>query len=624
MSKILSYRPDIDTLRALAVISVIIFHLNTHWLPGGFLGVDIFFVISGFLITMIIHREMSNGTFSFKAFYVRRIKRILPAFFVVLAVSIGIGAWLFTPNDFSVLLKSAFASIGFVANLYYARGQGYFEPVQSEKPLLHIWSLSIEEQYYFIFPMLLLLVIKRGWKMQFTMLFALITASITASFIPVFLDKYYLTHLRAFEMLFGSLTAIWMQYQQQKYGKLWGEKYANIASLVSVAILFLCLFSYTAKMPYFPGPAAIIPCAAASAYLYFNVFNHGQKSWFEWKGTVAIGLISYSLYLWHWPTLAFIRYITGENELPIKWIPAFVVIIFLLATASYFCVEKPFKNWRSSFTKSATLLYAIPAVFIVAVSFMLQNAHFMKHYSEMGLSHSFISCHNNTNKRCTWGDETKQSDILVLGDSHADQYKNFLDTVGKKEGWLATMISADSCAYVQNYNAEVYHKSPTCRAVYRYAQQHLPEYKKVMLIMRWGNQIPNPNARLSIAYDKDFFEKFDKMLAELSAEKDDIYIFLDNPTVQYSALRAYRLSQVLPNFGKAIQIKDDVTEKGNQRIRELIKAYPNVHLIDVAKYIPQSFTIDGLPIYADFDHINPYGSTKLAEKFMQNETLLQK
>jgi acetyltransferase pglI len=138
MSKVLSYRPDIDTLRAIAVLSVVAFHIEKNWLPGGFLGVDIFFVISGFLITMIIHREMSQGIFSFKTFYIRRIKRILPAFFAVLTATLIGGFLLFTKDDFFLLWKSSLAALGFASNLYFAKGQGYFDPAQEEKPLLHI------------------------------------------------------------------------------------------------------------------------------------------------------------------------------------------------------------------------------------------------------------------------------------------------------------------------------------------------------------------------------------------------------------------------------------------------------------------------------------------------------
>ena len=173
MSKVLSYRPDIDTLRAVAVLSVVVFHIEKNWLPGGFLGVDIFFVISGFLITMIIHREMSSGIFSFKKFYIRRIKRILPAFFTVLTVTLICGFLLFTKDDFFLLWRTALSTLGFISNIFFAKGQGYFDPIQEEKPLLHIWSLSVEEQYYFVFPILLLLVVRKSWRTQFAFLITL-------------------------------------------------------------------------------------------------------------------------------------------------------------------------------------------------------------------------------------------------------------------------------------------------------------------------------------------------------------------------------------------------------------------------------------------------------------------
>ena len=189
MSKVLSYRPDIDTLRAIAVLSVVAFHIEKNWLPGGFLGVDIFFVISGFLITMIIHREMSQGIFSFKTFYIRRIKPILPAFFAVLTATLIGGFLLFTKDDFFLLWKSSLAALGFASNLYFAKGQGYFDPAQEEKPLLHIWSLSVEEQYYFVFPILLLLVVRKSWRVQFGFLIALCVLSLAASFMPSSLDK---------------------------------------------------------------------------------------------------------------------------------------------------------------------------------------------------------------------------------------------------------------------------------------------------------------------------------------------------------------------------------------------------------------------------------------------------
>lgn len=620
MSKVLSYRADIDTLRAIAVLAVVIFHIEKNWLPGGFLGVDIFFVISGFLITMILHCEMSTGKFSFKNFYIRRIKRILPAFMVVVAISVLIGALIFTKDDFFILWKSALASLGFAANLYYARGQGYFEPIQEEKPLLHIWSLSVEEQYYFIFPVLLLLFIKRSWKVQFTFLITVIILSISASFIPVLVDKYYLPHLRAFEMLFGSLTAVWMQYQQQQ-GKFVGERYAAAASIIALITLFACLFLFTQQTPYFPGPTAIIPCLATAALIYFNHFNHHAKSIFQWKWVVSIGLISYSLYLWHWPVLAFTRYITGENTLPHHLILPLVALMLVLSIASYFLIEKPFKNWKRSFKQSALYLYALPTILITASSYMLLKLPYMNQYNDMGLARSYTSCHNNTNKKCLWGDESQKPNVLILGDSHADQYKTFFDYVGKKENWAATMVSSDSCAYVNNYDANIFHKNASCRAVYEYAEKHLNDYPIVILAMRWSNQMKE-NAT-SVGYDPDFFDKFESTITELSKKKQQVIIFMDNQKIQYPGLRAHQLEQKLSGFKKKLKPVEDFTTQANEKIRHIAKQFPNVRIIDVAALIPADFKINGLPVYSDLDHISPYGAEALAKKFVENQMLLQ-
>lgn len=303
MSQALPYRPDIDTLRAAAVLSVIVFHIEKDWLPGGFLGVDIFFVISGFLMTAILLREMSGGRFFLKTFYIRRIKRILPAFFAVLAATLAGGFFLFTKDDFFLLWKSALTALGFASNLYFARGKDYFDPAQEEKPLLHIWSLSVEEQFYFVFPILLLLVARKSLRVQFGFLAALCALSLAASFMPSALDKYYLPHLRACEMLVGSLTAVRMRYRQQRNPAV-GKRYAAVGALFSACILSACLFAYSEQTAYFPGPAALIPCLAVAALIYFNHYEHPLKKFFQWKITVAAGLISYSLYLWHWPILA--------------------------------------------------------------------------------------------------------------------------------------------------------------------------------------------------------------------------------------------------------------------------------------------------------------------------------
>ena len=182
------------------------------------------------------------------------------------------------------------------------------------------------------------------------------------------------------------------------------------------------------------------------------------------------------------------------------------------------------------------------------------------------------------------------------------------------------MVSADSCAYVEGYSARVFKQNASCRAFYQYAQEHLPRYSKVLLAMRWGNQMPeNSN---SISYDADFFQKFDTMLQTLSSEKQIVYLMTDNQTLSYNALRAYMLSSRIPGYRQNLYSNDEATTKGNLRIRELAAKYPNVHIIDAAAYIPENFKINGLPVYSDKDHINPYGGIELAKLFSEENKLL--
>lgn len=215
MSSKIIYRPDIDGLRALAVLSVIIFHLNTSWLPGGFLGVDIFFVISGYLITSIIYPQIENGTFSFSDFYNRRIKRILPLFFIVLLVGLGLCAYIMLPQDSNDAGRSAFGALFFAANIYFARSRGYFDAYSEEKPYLHLWSLSVEEQYYFVFPIVLFVLFRFSFfrKNSFQILLGILFFLLAISFIDIEkmglrLDRYYQSHLRFIEIFVGSLLAI--------------------------------------------------------------------------------------------------------------------------------------------------------------------------------------------------------------------------------------------------------------------------------------------------------------------------------------------------------------------------------------------------------------------------------
>ena len=295
--------------------------------------------------------------------------------------------------------------------------------------------------------------------------------------------------------------------------------------------------------------------------------------------------------------------------------------MFALSLLSYYFVEKPFKKWKGSFAQSVAWIYAVPMLVLAITPFLAMKLPFMEQYDRMGLARSYTSCHNNTDKQCVWGDTDKQPELLILGDSHADQYKTFFDTVGKKEKWSATMVTADSCAYIEGYAAPIFKQNASCRAVYEYAKEHLPQYSKVLLAMRWGSQMPENSH--SLAYDADFFKKFDLMLQKLSSEKQAVYLMLDNPNLSYNGLRAYILSYRIPGFNQNLVIDEQNTFKGNERIKKLAEKYANVYIIDATAYIPHNFKINGLPVYSDRDHINPYGGRELAKRFSEKHTLLQ-
>lgn len=255
------YRPEIDGLRAVAVLSVIIFHLNDRWLPGGFLGVDIFFVISGFLITGIILSEIQNGSFSFRDFYTRRIKRIYPAFIAAVSLASVIASQIFLYEDFNQMRKTVELSAVFLSNIYLGFQQGYFDLSADENPVLHIWSLAVEEQYYLLYPLLLIFCCKKTKSLRVLrnisiILFLILTASsfLPSGFYTDILNQpntYYLSTLRFPELLAGSLLAVYGQTQNGRRQTANGKR--QLLSSLCFGALLACLFVIDKHNPFIPG-----------------------------------------------------------------------------------------------------------------------------------------------------------------------------------------------------------------------------------------------------------------------------------------------------------------------------------------------------------------------------------
>ena len=307
------YRPDIDGLRAVAVVPVVLYHAGVPALTGGFVGVDVFFVISGYLITGIVAAGIAAGSFSIVEFYERRARRILPALFVVLAASVAAGWWLLLPEPLERFAKSLLAATLFGSNFWFLdSARDYFAPGSDFAPLLHTWSLAVEEQFYLFFPPLLWAVARwrRGREVRLVAWLSL--ASFLGAVVVVAVDPplaFYLAPLRIWELGLGALLAL---RPVPRLAARWQREGLGALGLAGIAV---AVFGYDDLTP-FPGFAALAPCLGALAIIAVGSGGSVVNRALAIRPVVFVGLISYSLYLWHWPILAFLRVRLGEVELP--------------------------------------------------------------------------------------------------------------------------------------------------------------------------------------------------------------------------------------------------------------------------------------------------------------------
>ncbi len=339
------YRPDIDGLRSVAVLPVILFHAGFSTFSGGFVGVDVFFVISGYLITGIVLAENAEGRFSFARFYERRARRILPALFFVILCCLPLGwAWMM-PFELAEFGRSIAATMLFVSNVFFWTESDYFATSSELKPLLHTWSLAVEEQYYFILPCVVLLALRGGMRMLWAVLAGCAAASFALMLAVVFVfpcgscagANFYLLPSRAWELLAGSLLAVFLLRREPPVGPV-----AAMGGIVGLAMIVgsILLLDDTVA---FPSHWTLMPVVGTVLVLLCGTAPGGVGRILEWRPLVGIGLVSYSAYLWHQPVFAFARLRLGEDVDPAV-MGALAVMSLLLAWGTWRFVERPFRD----------------------------------------------------------------------------------------------------------------------------------------------------------------------------------------------------------------------------------------------------------------------------------------
>jgi peptidoglycan/LPS O-acetylase OafA/YrhL len=443
----LEYRPDIDGMRAVAVLAVLLFHAGFAALSGGYVGVDVFFVLTGFLITTIIAEQLRAGTFSFAGFYLRRMRRILPALTLVLAVTSLAGFYLLLPTDLLALLDSARFALLSVSNVYFwLNTGGYFDADIAELPLLHTWSLGVEEQFYLLWPVLLLLghrYLSRA-ALAFCVLLAIVFGLSLSQWAALRHAgaAYYLLYGRAFEILMGALLAL-----EGGRARALSQGARHVISLLGLGLVLGPMFLLTPRST-FPGLNALWPCLGTALLLASGADKAQQgivNRLLSLRPLVLLGLLSYSIYLWHWPLVAYFNY-HGER---LAGLTRWVVIVAPIgaAAASYVLVERPFRRGvRLGFKASFAALVLTP----VAACFALHawasgRAGFPERFhtlaAEMGRNDATKAsgeCEYNRDLSltpiCQLGVPSSRIDGLLIGDSYAGMYTDFMDVLARDAG----------------------------------------------------------------------------------------------------------------------------------------------------------------------------------------------
>lgn len=659
----LSYRPEIDGLRALAVLPVILFHAGFQWISGGYVGVDIFFVISGFLITSIILKEKEAGHFSLLRFYERRARRILPALFAVMAACLPLAWQLMTPGQLVDFSHSLIAVTLFVANILFWRTSDYFAPTADEQPLLHIWSLGVEEQYYLLFPLLILLVWRRGLvrTTQVVALVAVVSLALSEwSWRHHATANFYLPHTRAWELLVGSLLAL-LSVRQPLHHLIPSRGVINVLAGTGLGLILFAIFTFDRKTPV-PGLYALAPTLGTALILAFARRDTWVGKLLSTRWLVAVGLVSYSAYLWHQPLFAFAR-LHDPNEPASRVFALLTLLTLALAWLSWRFVEQPFRN-KNRVSRPAVLAFALAgslAFIAIGVTGSINKGFENRvggQVSEIfhGLRQDKRELCGATAGRdvapattvCNRGDARQPVTIAVLGDSHADALYSRLGDLFARLQRNGTLLTYTGCPPVMGVFRADEDSSHRCQE-YNQAVFDLlanePAIDTVILAARWslymesarfdngeGGIEPSDNSILLAPVTEDARWKNDDALRRSMVAariRASVSHYLDSgktvilvypvPEVGWHApnlMAHYLKNNLVPDhhYSTAYDVFKTRSQAANQALDEipdhpkLLRIKPELIFCNTWLADRCIFAIDGKPLYFDEDHLSLLGS----------------
>lgn len=635
------FRKDINALRAIAVIAVVLFHFNESWLPGGFVGVDVFFVISGYLMTGIIIRGVENERFSISQFYMARASRIIPALSVLCLVLLVFGWFYLAPLDYKALGEHAASSVLFLSNHVYLGESGYFDAASHEKWLLHTWSLSVEWQFYVVYPLMIVL-LRKFMSLRAVKVVILIGAVAGFLFCVVATEKspdsaYYLLPARAWEMLVGGVACLYpFAFHRKRADWL---KWSGLT--VTAASCFLI-----SEDNHWPGYLAVFP--VVGAFLVLQAQSR-EGAVFDNAVMQSLGAWSYSIYLWHWPLVVALYYFETSELLVYAGIALSVLLGFL---SKRYIESIRFERVGAGFV---AFFKCMPVRMALLVGLLgggvYASTGFEAHYpeavvvanneAENGNPHG---CLDLPELACPIGN-ADHIKAIVVGDSHADALATAVaDAIGVNEGGVIALAES-ACPFVLNVMST--RKGDECHKANRRRMEYLKAHHEgvpVFWINRTGAYLygqsdvqlikdhrdTQPLIHFSTPHDEaseelhaEFRDHLNATIAQL-LESHPVYLVQPVPEMRRNVPRAMAKNLLLGDEESDLSIDLDLYLQRHGRVRTLISDVARDHgiaVLDPAPWLCRSGScvaqLDGRPIYRDGDHLSDFGNRLLSPMFAQ-------
>lgn len=650
------YRADIDGLRAIAILPVILFHAGVAGVGGGFVGVDVFFVISGYLMCSLIAGEMAQGEFSLLGFYQRRVRRIFPALFAMMLTCAVVAWFAFMPQELLYFARSMSAASLFTSNIQFAKEAGYFDIGAQMKPLLHTWSLAVEEQFYIGFPLVMILLQRIAPRQVIALVLVILAASFAAGIGALNRDAtaaFYLSQYRVWELLIGVVLGLGaIPELRSKMGR-------QVLAATGLLLIGIAVFTFTEKTT-FPGFAALLPCLGAACIIHARAGNGVVGRLLTLRPLVFVGLISYSLYLWHWPIIVFTRYFTGHELTPALRLTVILASI-LVAIASWRFIEKPFRGSLALF--KGRLLPAI-AVLLVGVTSgagtlvvmsggapgrlpadvraiyaaTYDRSHF---YQDGCFSESDHKGPSNADiesgKVCALGDlDDTGPDFLVWGDSHAAAMAPAIDTAAAARGFGGMFAAHATCPPLNDVPLTTKGDTRRCTAFNNSVrdlirEKHIP---LVFMLAYWPkyvhqSELPNQGDYFdasippSVAdYSTPVATALDNTLAQLKQEGVKVVLVMDVPEMGHFVPEALAKAKLAGTSTDIAPPWPYIAER-QALARSMLKKYAakyDAAIVDpLAAFCDNDHCLasrNGVPLYMDADHITASAAKSLGYLFV--------